>query len=57
MKIIVVGATGTIGSKVVEALLARHEVVGVGRGTEPKSIWRSRRPSAHCSNTFGKLML
>ena len=36
MKIIVVGATGTIGSKVVEALLARHEVVGVGRGTEPK---------------------
>ncbi len=34
MKIIVVGATGTIGAKVVEALSARHEVVGVARGTE-----------------------
>ena len=29
MKIVVVGATGTIGSKVVEALLVRHDVIGV----------------------------
>jgi nucleoside-diphosphate-sugar epimerase len=36
MKIIVVGATGTIGAKVVEALSTRHEVVGVARGTEVK---------------------
>jgi NAD(P)-dependent dehydrogenase (short-subunit alcohol dehydrogenase family) len=36
MKIIVIGATGTIGAKVVEALAARHEVVGVARGTDPK---------------------
>lgn len=36
MKVIVVGATGTIGAKVVEALAPRHEVVGVARGTELK---------------------
>ena len=36
MKIIVVGATGTIGAKVVEALSTRHEVVGVARGTDVK---------------------
>jgi len=36
MKIIVVGATGTIGAEVVEALSTRHEVVGVARGTELK---------------------
>jgi NAD(P)-dependent dehydrogenase (short-subunit alcohol dehydrogenase family) len=36
MKIVVVGATGTIGAKVVEALSTRHEVVGVARGTEVK---------------------
>jgi NAD(P)-dependent dehydrogenase (short-subunit alcohol dehydrogenase family) len=36
MKIIVVGATGTIGAKVVEALSTRHEVVGAARGTEVK---------------------
>jgi NAD(P)-dependent dehydrogenase (short-subunit alcohol dehydrogenase family) len=36
MKIIVVGATGIIGAKVVEALSTRHEVVGVARGTERK---------------------
>jgi len=35
MKIIVVGATGTIGSEVVKALGARHEVVSVSRSTEP----------------------
>ena len=34
MKIIVVGATGTIGSKVVEALLVRHDVVGVARSAK-----------------------
>jgi NAD(P)-dependent dehydrogenase (short-subunit alcohol dehydrogenase family) len=31
MKIIVVGATGTIGSEVVKALSARHQVIGVSR--------------------------
>ena len=36
MKIIVVGATGIIGAKVVEALSTRHEVVGVARGIERK---------------------
>ncbi len=30
MKIIVIGATGTIGSKVIEQLRARHEVIAVG---------------------------
>ena len=34
MKIIVVCATGTIGNKVVEALSAGHEVVGVARNTD-----------------------
>ena len=34
MKIIVVGATGTIGSKVVEALLVKHDVVEVARRTK-----------------------
>ncbi len=36
MKIVVVGATGTIGGKVVEALSARHDVVGVSRSTDVK---------------------
>ncbi len=36
MKIVVVGATGTIGGKVIEALSARHEVVGVARSTDIK---------------------
>jgi NAD(P)-dependent dehydrogenase (short-subunit alcohol dehydrogenase family) len=31
MKVVVVGASGTIGRAVVNALRARHEVVGVGR--------------------------
>lgn len=31
MKIIVIGATGTIGSKVVEALGSEHEIIKVGR--------------------------
>lgn len=31
MKIIVVGASGLIGSKIVELLLSRHEVIKVGR--------------------------
>jgi NAD(P)-dependent dehydrogenase (short-subunit alcohol dehydrogenase family) len=35
MKIIVVGATGTIGAAVVRALSARHEVVGVTRHSKP----------------------
>ena len=35
MKIIVIGATGTIGTDVVAALAGRHEVVGVTRHTHP----------------------
>ena len=35
MRIIVVGATGTIGSAVVAALSARHEVVAVGNKNGP----------------------
>ncbi|HEY3451926.1 MAG TPA: short chain dehydrogenase [Myxococcales bacterium] len=35
MKIVVVGATGTVGSAVVKALSARHEVVGVTRHSDP----------------------
>jgi NAD(P)-dependent dehydrogenase (short-subunit alcohol dehydrogenase family) len=35
MKIVVVGATGTIGSEVVKALSARHEVVSVSRSSRP----------------------
>ncbi len=48
MKILVVGATGTIGKAVVEALHARHEIVTAGRShgdqrvdlTDPASIRR-----------------
>jgi NAD(P)-dependent dehydrogenase (short-subunit alcohol dehydrogenase family) len=36
MKIIVVGATGTIGAAVVRALQAQHEVIGVHRASDPK---------------------
>ena len=36
MKIIVVGAQGTIGIAVVAALSARHDVVGVSRSSTPK---------------------
>jgi nucleoside-diphosphate-sugar epimerase len=36
MKIIVVGATGTIGSAVTKELGARHDIVKVGGGDE----WR-----------------
>jgi NAD(P)-dependent dehydrogenase (short-subunit alcohol dehydrogenase family) len=36
MKIVVVGATGTIGAAVVRELAARHEVVGVSRKTTPR---------------------
>jgi len=35
MKIIVVGGTGTIGSEVVKALAARHEVVSISRSSQP----------------------
>jgi len=35
MKIIVVGGTGTIGSEVVKALGARHEVVSISRRSQP----------------------
>lgn len=35
MKIIVVGATGTIGAAVVDTLRAKHEVIGVSRKSRP----------------------
>ena len=36
MKIIVIGSTGVIGAAVVEALAARHEVIGVSRNSTPR---------------------
>ena len=36
MKIIVIGATGTIGAAVVRALSGRHEVIGVSRHGDPR---------------------
>jgi NAD(P)-dependent dehydrogenase (short-subunit alcohol dehydrogenase family) len=36
MKIIVIGATGTIGGAVVRALAKRHEVIGVSRHLDPR---------------------
>ncbi len=38
MRILVVGATGTIGHAVVAALSPRHEVVGVSRHSRPLSV-------------------
>lgn len=38
MKIIVIGATGTIGQRVAEALSERHEVVGVSRTRGPFNV-------------------
>lgn len=35
MKIIVIGATGTIGAAVADALSERHEVIGLSRRSEP----------------------
>ena len=37
MKIVVIGATGTIGKAVAEALAARHEVVRVSRNGTPRA--------------------
>ena len=36
MKIVVIGATGTIGAAVVHALRARHEVIGASRHGDPR---------------------
>jgi nucleoside-diphosphate-sugar epimerase len=36
MKIVVIGATGTIGSAVAAALRGRHEVVGLSRKSDPR---------------------
>ncbi len=50
MKIIVIGATGTIGAAVANALAAKkHEVVRASRQGEVKVNSRIRRRSAPCS--------
>jgi NAD(P)-dependent dehydrogenase (short-subunit alcohol dehydrogenase family) len=41
MKIVVIGATGTIGSAVLEALAPRHEVIGLSRHGDPSVDLRS----------------
>lgn len=38
MKILVIGATGTIGSKVVDALCASHDVIKAGKGSGDVAI-------------------
>jgi NAD(P)-dependent dehydrogenase (short-subunit alcohol dehydrogenase family) len=38
MRILIVGASGTIGRAVAEALAARHEIVGVSRSTQPVRV-------------------
>lgn len=48
MKIVVIGATGTIGAAVVHALSARHEVIGASRHSEP-------RVDIQDASTIGKL--
>jgi len=35
VKVLVIGANGHVGSAAVDALQSRHEVIGVGRSTEP----------------------
>lgn len=36
MKVLVIGANGHVGSAAVEALRPRHEVIGVGRSSDPE---------------------
>jgi NAD(P)-dependent dehydrogenase (short-subunit alcohol dehydrogenase family) len=36
VRIAVIGATGTIGKAIVEALAERHEVIGLSRGSDPR---------------------
>jgi NAD(P)-dependent dehydrogenase (short-subunit alcohol dehydrogenase family) len=45
MRIIVVGASGTIGRAVVAALSGRHEVLGVSRSSRPVAVDLSRPES------------
>ena len=45
MRILVVGATGTIGRAVVEILSARHEIVPVSRGNTPITVDLARPDS------------
>jgi uncharacterized protein YbjT (DUF2867 family) len=49
MKIIVIGATGTIGVEVAKALSgSKHEVIRASRNGEIKVISKIRRLSAPC---------
>ena len=45
MRILVVGATGTIGRAVVEILSARHEILPVSRSTTPITVDLARPDS------------
>lgn len=45
MKLLLIGATGTIGRAVADALSQRHEVIGVSRHSQPLSVDISRPDS------------
>ncbi|HSG38107.1 MAG TPA: NAD-dependent epimerase/dehydratase family protein, partial [Thermoanaerobaculia bacterium] len=45
MRVIVIGATGTIGKAVVEALSGRHEVIRVGRRSGDYQVDATSRES------------
>lgn len=50
MKIVIIGASGTVGRAVTETLSRKHEVIRVGRTQGiTRSISPRRRVSRHCS--------
>ena len=48
MKIVIIGASGTVGRAVTETLSRKHEVIRVGRRGITRSISPRRRVSRHC---------
>lgn len=49
MKIVIIGASGTVGRAVTETLSRKHEVIRVGRTRgDYQSISPRRRVSRHC---------